>query len=190
RRAGRAGADRYVVVDLHLGDGAGVECNVDGGGPVSVRSRRGRSLPDCHAIAIPLDLARRARLCAGNHARRLAAGRGVDANYRSAVDGGIRVARGIFCVRPDGTILGRGLVLVLSRHSARACERKRSRTESDPRFGCWGAHTQNAIRTLAANSSKLHAVDALGYVLLLRVLHFGLSRLVPEIPQRTPRLRP
>ena len=119
RPAPRARHHRHLVERLHLAHRVRVERRVDDRRSIPVRHRRSGRVSDRHAIAFALDAARRTRLRARHHARRIAAGRGADAAAGGLDHHALQLARRVRDFRHHGHRVGRRLVLLLSRHCPR-----------------------------------------------------------------------
>ena len=149
---------------------------------IPVRDRRGRRIPHRHALAFALDAARRTRLRAGHHARRLATGRGADASAVGAMITryGWRAAFIMF------GIWGLFWAAVWYRYY-RDMPDEHARS-TPPNAGLIARHgpprrriTRSPWRHILSSSTLWYSR---GDVFLLRLLPRDLSRLVPHVSER------
>src|SRR5690606_2109944 len=83
--------------------------------PVPVRNGRGGGISDRDPLAVAMDAALGARLRTGHYTRRLTSGRSAHAHRRRVHHCSLRLARAFLHLRSARLVMGRDLVLVLSR---------------------------------------------------------------------------
>ena len=148
------------------------------------------AFPDRHAVAFALDAAGRARIRAGSHARRFAAGRGADAAAGGAADHhALRLARGVLDVSAVIGLVWAAAWFFYYRDTPEE-HAGVNPAERDLIHSATGGARPRADRTVPWRRilSSSDAVVSGRDVFLLQLLPLDVSRLVSDLPQRLSRI--